>query len=105
MRVRKTLAAGAVAATLAIPLTAGPAAAAPTGCGAGWAGVGYTYATAYCSGGTGSYQVWAQCFGTVWPYNWYFVQSDWKRAGSGATAWVFCPFGSNVSTWGIGRRN
>jgi hypothetical protein len=86
-------------------LSAEPASAAPTGCGPGWAGEGNTYVTAYCSGGTGYYQVWAQCQGTVWPYYWYFVQSPWYRAGSGATAWAFCPIGSVVYTWGIGRKN
>lgn len=88
-----------------LSLTAQPAVAAPTGCGSGWAGVGNAYATAYCSGGTGSYQVWAQCYPSVWPYNWAFVESPWYRAGSGATAWVWCPPGKLVSTWGVGRRN
>jgi hypothetical protein len=81
------------------------ASAAPTGCGPGWAGEGNTYVTAYCSGGTGSYQVWAQCWGTVWPHYYYFVQSSWYRAGSGATAWAWCPPGAVVNTWGIGRKN
>lgn len=94
-----------VAALGTVSFTAAPAAAAPTGCGPGWAGVGSTYATAYCSGGTGSYQVWAACTGTVWPYNSAFVESPWYAAGSGATAWVFCPVGKVISTWGIGRRN
>jgi hypothetical protein len=95
-----------VAALLSIAaLSAEPASAAPTGCTQGWAGVGNTYVTAYCSGGTGSYQVWAQCAGTVWPYYYYFVQSPWYRAGSKATAWAFCPIGSVVNRWGIGRKN
>jgi hypothetical protein len=102
MRVALTAIAGA--ATM-LPLAAGPAAAAPTGCTAGG---GSVYATAYCSGGTGSYQAWAQCRGTVWPYNWAFVQSGWKSAGSGQTAVVFCPIsfdGYVVWTRGVSLRN
>jgi hypothetical protein len=85
-------------------IVAGPAVAAPTGCSAGG---GAIYATAYCSGGTGSYQAWAQCQGTIWPYYYSFVESDWKSAGSGQTAIVFCRAwdGSVVVSRGYSRRN
>jgi hypothetical protein len=93
-----------VSAGMMVTLAAAPASAAPTGCTTGG---GMTYATAYCSGGTGYYQAWAQCQGTVWPYYWTFVQSDWKRAGSGQTAWVMCTAwnGGVVYTRGVARRN
>jgi hypothetical protein len=84
------------------PLGAGPAAAAPTGC---WAGGGGTYSTANCSGGTGYYQAYAVCKQTYWPFYSSFVQSDWKRAGSGQQAWVWCTFGYNVASRGVGLRN
>jgi hypothetical protein len=92
-------------ATLAV---AEPASAAPTGCGPGWAGEGNTYATAWCSGGTGTFNVSAQCRSTVWPYGYSFVESSWRRPGGTAltnSAWVQCSFPSTVVTWGIGRRN
>ncbi|ACL42402.1 hypothetical protein Achl_4451 (plasmid) [Pseudarthrobacter chlorophenolicus A6] len=92
----------AVVTALMLPLSAGPASAAPNGC---YAGGGYTYATAFCSGGTGSYQAYAVCFQSYWPFFQTFVQSDWKRAGSGQTAWVWCPFGYNVKSRGVGLRN
>jgi hypothetical protein len=57
---------------LLLPLSAGPAAAAPTDC---WTndGVWFPYATAYCSGGTGAYEAWATCMQNFWPYNAAFV--------------------------------
>jgi hypothetical protein len=86
---------------LMVPLGAGPAAAAPNGC---WAGGGYTYTTAYCSGGSGYYQAYAVCKQTFWPYFSAFVESDWKRAGSGQTATKWCPLGYNVMSRGVGLR-
>lgn len=76
--------------------------AAPTGCSARG---GFTYSTAYCSGGTGSYQAYATCKQTFWPYYSAFVQSGWVGARSGQTAWVWCPFGYNVMSRGVGIRN
>jgi hypothetical protein len=92
-------------ATLAV---ATPAAAAPTGCGSGWAGQGGTYTTAWCSGGTGTFNAWAQCQSTVWPYGYSFVESSWRRPGGTAltnSAWAQCSFPSTIVTRGIGRRN
>ena len=89
---------------LLLPLSAGPAAAAPTDC---WTndGVWFPYATAQCSGGTGAYQAWATCLQNFWPYHAAFVESDWKPAGSHQTAWVWCPAGSRVLTYGVGLRS
>ncbi|WP_284986802.1 hypothetical protein [Arthrobacter sp. fls2-241-R2A-172] len=78
------------------------AAAAPTGCSTGGGG---TYSTAKCTGGTGYYQAYAVCKQTYWPFYSSFVQSDWKKAGSGQEAWVWCTFGYNVSSRGVGLRN
>lgn len=101
-KIASMAAAATLAATVMLPLTAVPASAAPNGCRAGG---GFTYSTAYCSGGTGSYQAYAVCFQSYWPYFRAFVESDWKRAGSGQTAWVWCPFGYNVWSRGVGIRN
>lgn len=90
---------------LLLPLSAAPASAIPTGCSAGG---GNTYATAWCSGGTGYYQVWATCAGTVWPYNWAFVQSGWKRVGTWGSAWTTCPPGFDgfvIQDRGWSRKN
>lgn len=92
----------ALAAAMMLPLSAAPASAAPNGC---YAGGGGTYATAYCSGGTGAYQAYAVCFQTYWPFFHKFVESDWKSARSGHTAWVWCPLGYNVKSRGVGLRN
>lgn len=105
---RKTLAAvitAIVSAVLMVTLAVSPAAAAPTGCGDGWAGTGSTYATGYCSGGSGTFRVWAQCAPSVWPYYWTFVQSGWTRPAQ--TAWVLCTAwnGGQVAAHGIERRN
>ena len=92
-------------ATLAV---AEPVSAAPSGCGPGWAGVGNTYATAWCSGGTGTFNVWVQCRSTVWPYWYSFVESSWRKPGGTAwtnSAWAQCGVPSMVVSWGIGRRN
>jgi hypothetical protein len=88
----------AVAATVA---TAGPATAYPTGCGPGWAGIGGTYVTATCSGGTGTFTVWAQCQSSVWPYAYHWAESG--RTKPGNTAWAFCF--ADVIRWGISRYN
>jgi hypothetical protein len=82
---------------------AGPASAAPTGCGPGWPGIGNTYVTATCTGGTGTFQVWAQCHATIWPYWYDWAQSSWMRPGQ--TAWAICPVPDTVVQWGISRRN
>lgn len=92
----------AAAAALTMSLGVGTASAAPMGCSQGG---GFTYATAYCSGGTGYYQAYADCFQSYWPHYHRFVQSDWKRARSGQTAWVWCPFGYNVWSRGVGVKN
>lgn len=89
----------ASSAALGIPSTAS---AAPTGCQAGG---GFTYATAYCSGGTGAYQAYAVCKQSFWPFYSRFVESTWKRAKSGETAWVWCPLGYDVRSRGVGIRN
>lgn len=101
-RLKTRIVTSAAVAALLMPVGAGQATAAPTGCRTGG---GFTYATAYCSGGTGSYQAYATCFQTYWPYFHRFVQSDWKRAKSGHTATVWCPFGYNVKSRGVGIRN
>lgn len=105
LMVRKTLSVVftiIITAVLMTTLSVAPASAAPTGCSVGG---GNTYATAYCSGGTGSYRVWAQCQGTVWPYYWTFVQSGWVRPGQ--TAWVWCTAwnGGVVYARGVERIN
>jgi hypothetical protein len=89
---------------LLLSLSAGPAAAAPIDC---WTndGVWFPYATAYCSGGTGAYQAWATCMQNFWPYDAAFVESDWKQAGSHETAWVWCPAGHRVLTYGVGLKS
>jgi hypothetical protein len=84
--------------------TAPPAAAAPTGCTAGWMGNGMTYASAYCSSGTGTYNVWIQCRSSVWPYWYSFKESAWYRPGTGP-AFVMCNAPSTIVTRGIGLRN
>ena len=92
----------AVAVSMAMVGLPGVANAAPNGCKAGG---GFTYATAFCSGGTGSYQAYAVCKQSFWPFFSSFVQSDWKRAGSGQTAWVWCPLGYDARSRGVGIRN
>lgn len=107
LRTKITSAAGKLAAVtiLAVGVAVvapSTAQAAPTGCSAGG---GYTYSTAYCSGGTGAYQAYATCKQTFWPYYSAFVQSGWVGARSGQTAWAWCPFGYNVMSRGVGIRN
>lgn len=94
---------GVVAAVSVGLVGASPASAAPTGCGPGWAGNGSTYTTGYCSGGTGTFQVWAACQSTVWPYYSTFVQSSWLTPGN--TAWAVCPFPYQIYSRGLSRRN
>lgn len=104
-KITSTLGRLAVAVVLAAGLAVvapSTAQAAPSGCSAGG---GFTYSTAYCSGGTGSYQAYATCKQTFWPYYSAFVQSGWVRARSGQTAWAWCPFGYNVMSRGVGIRN
>jgi hypothetical protein len=106
-KIRRRLSAGLATlglATVASLAVAQPAEAAPTGCGAGWMGNGATYASAYCSGGTGTYQVWIQCSSTVWPYGWSFKESAWYRPGTGPAV-VWCGVGSTIARRGIGLRN
>jgi hypothetical protein len=98
------LAALATSITGGVVGTAKPAAAAPTGCTAGWMGNGSTYASAYCSGGTGTYNVWIQCQSTVWPYWYSFKESGWYRPGTGP-AFVMCNPPSTIVARGTGRRN
>jgi len=105
-RTKAGLVAAAVAGAMLAVAT--PASAAPTGCGSGWAGQGATYTTAWCSGGTGTFNVWAQCQSTVWPYGYSFVESSWRKPGGTAltnSAWAQCSFPSTIVTRGIGRRN
>jgi hypothetical protein len=87
---------------LMLPLSAGPAAAAPTGC---YAGGGFTFTTAYCSGGTGAYQAAAICQQSFWPYHSKHVVSDWKAARSGQTPWAWCPLTYNVVARWVNLRN
>lgn len=85
-------------------LGAGTASAAPTGCSKGGGG---TYATAICSGGTGSYQAYATCMNPTIPGATFykFVEGPWKVARSGQTSTVGCPFLYVVSSRGVGIRN
>lgn len=87
-RLAATTAALTLAATVAV---ATPAQALPTGCGTGG---GNTYASVYCSGGTGAYQAWAVCFNPTIPGATFktVVTGPWKAARSGQNSMVSCPF-------------
>lgn len=82
----------------------GTANAAPNGCSTGGGGL---YATAYCSGGTGSYQAYATCMNPTIPGATFykFVEGPWKRAKSGEKSTVWCPPLYVVSSRGVGLRN
>lgn len=94
----------AIASAMMLSVGASSASAAPTGCKTGGGG---TYATAYCSGGTGSYQAYARCFNPSIPGAtfWKFVEGPWVAARSGKTASVSCPFLYVVDSRGVGIRN
>lgn len=97
-RILTTLAATA----LLVPAGMAPASAAPSNCTKYTGGV---YGTAICSSGYGYYQAYARCEQTYWPYFHAFREGPWKKVGSREKSWVWCPFGYNVRSVGIGLSN
>ena len=88
------------AASLVVFVLAAPAAsAAPTGCQ--WGSEG-SFSWAYCSGGTGGYQAWAQCKPRYfWITNWYTAYGPWLNPGGISQA--NCDGNHNVASYGITR--
>jgi hypothetical protein len=107
-RVRRiTARAGAAMATVALIAfvslaTATQAQAAPSGC---WSKI-VTWQTeghAYCSSGTGTYNVFITCKN---PFGfWAYRESAWQRPGGGFVARATCPAGYVGQSAGVGLRN
>ena len=105
LRTAGLLVATAAASTALVGAAATSASAAPTGCSTGG---GNTWADAYCSGGTGYYQVYAVCRNDFIPgaSQYWFVESNWVKARSGERPSVQCWSGGGVvQSRGVGLRN